>query len=324
MALKLLLLPALIKLQNSICMDESGNKKKGFSLGETEKERRNNLIIIMLSVLLVIVVTVFFIQHSENKKIFQALNTERESIQTELNSMMVNYDSIHTTNDTLQSELEGAQTKVKDLLLEIDQVKKVSYGQIAQYREQVTTLRNIMKNYIIQVDSLNRRNEKLMAENVQVKEDFAQSEFKNVQLEKEKEHLQEKVKMAAQLGVTELVATGINSRGKEAESARRAEQIRVSFVLSKNVTAPRGNKMIYIRIQKPNQVLFQKSPDDLFAFEDLKIPYSAKREVTYEGNALPVNIFWDNEGQEFMTGEYTIDLFADGNNIGTTKFLMKR
>lgn len=305
-------------------MDEFGKEKKSFSLGGTEKERRNNLIIIMLSVLLVVVVTVFFVQHNENKKLMSAMNMEKESIQNELNSLMINYDSIHTTNDTLQSELSTAQIKVKDLLLEVGQIKKVSYDQIAQYREQVTTLRNIMKNYIVQVDSLNRRNEVLMAENVLVKEDFAQSKSKNMQLEKEKEHLQEKIQLAAQLAVTELIAVGINNRGREAESARRAEQIRVSFVLSKNVTAPRGAKMIYVRIQKPNQVLFQKSPNDLFNFEDLKIPYSAKREVTYEGNLLPVNIFWDNEGEEFLAGEYTVDIFADGNNIGTTKFEMKR
>jgi len=305
-------------------MDEFATKKKGFSLGETDKERRNNLIIIILSVLLIAVISVFVSQHNENKKILAALNMEKASIQTELSSMMINYDSIHTNNESLQSELSGAQTKVKDLLDEVEQVKKVSYDQIAQYRLEVTTMRNIMKNYIIQVDSLNRRNELLMAENVQVKENFAQSETKNQQLEKEKQHLQEKVKEAELLEATELTAIGINNRGKEAESARRAEQIKVSFVLSKNVTAPRGNKMIYVRIQKPNQVLFQQSPDDLFQFEDLKIPYSAKREVTYEGNALPVNIFWDNKGQEFLPGEYTVDVFADGNNIGTAKFLMKR
>ena len=305
-------------------MDEFSKKKKGFSLGNTDKERRNNLIIIMLSALLIVVVVFFIMQHNENKKIMQAMNIEKESIQTDLNTMISNFDSIHTTNVTLQTELEGTQSKVKDLLLEIGQVKKVSYDQIAQYRGEVTTLRNIMKNYIIQVDSLNRRNEKLMAENVQVKDSFAQSESKNQQLVTEKEHLQAKIKMAAQLEVTELVAVGVNLRGKEAESARRAEQIKVSFVVSKNVTAPRGNKIIYVRIQKPNQVLFQKSASDVFDFEDLKIPYSAKREVTYEGNALSVNIFWDNEGAEFLSGEYTVDLFADGNNIGTTKFVMKR
>lgn len=305
-------------------MDEFGKQKRGFSLGETDKERRNNLIIIILSALLLIVIVVFVYQHGENQKMMDSLNKEKASIQAELGTLMTNYDSLHTNNEALQSELSNAQGKVKDLLTEVEQVKRVSYDQINQYRQEVTTMRNIMKNYIVQIDSLNRRNELLMAENAQVKENFAQSESKNQQLEKEKQHLQEKIKEAAQLEATELVAVGINARGKEAESARRAEQIRVSFVLSKNVTAPRGNKTIYVRIQKPNQVLLQQSASDLFQFEDLKIPYSAKREVTYEGNALPVNIFWDNRGQEFMAGEYTIDIFADGNNIGTTKFTMKR
>lgn len=305
-------------------MDEFEKKKKGFSLGETDKERRNNLIIILLSLLLVIVVVIFFVQRSENRKMLEAMNMEKVSIQKELTGMMANYDSIHTTNESLQSELMMAQTKVKDLILEVDQVKNLSYGQIAQYRQEVTTLRTIMKNYIIQVDSLNRRNEILMAENSQVKQDYAQAESKNLQLEEEKGQLQEKIKMAAQLEATELVAAGINARGKEAESARRATQIRVSFVLSKNVTAPRGEKTIYVRIQNPNQLLLQKSQNDLFPFEDLKIPFSAKRDVTYEGNSLPVNIFWDNAGAEFLPGEYTIDVFADGNNIGTTTFTMKR
>jgi len=305
-------------------MEEFTKKKKGFSLGETDKERRNNLIIIFLSVLLLIVVVVFVIQRNQNNKVLEAMNQEKVAIQSELTSMMSNYDSLHTNNETLQSEVAVAQTKIKDMITEVGQIKKVSYAQIAQYREEVTTMRNIMKNYIIQVDSLNRRNVLLMAENSQVKEDFAQSVSKNQQLEQEKGHLQEKIKVAAQLEATQLVAAGINARGKDAESARRATQIRVSFVLSKNVTAPRGNKMIYIRIQKPNQVLLQKSPDDVFPFEDLKIPYSAKREVTYEGNELPVNIFWDNQGAEFLPGDYSVDIFADGNNIGTTTFSLKR
>lgn len=305
-------------------MDEFENKKKGFSLGETDKERRNNLIIILLSVLLIIVITIFFVQRSQNRKMMEALNMEKSAIQTELTGMVANYDSIHTNNESLQSELMMAQNKVKDLVMEVDQVKELSYGQIAKYREEVTTLRNIMKNYIVQVDSLNRRNEMLMAENSQVKQDIAVAESKNLQLEEEKGHLQEKIKMAAQLEATELSAMGVNARGKEAESARRATQIRVSFTLSKNVTTPRGEKTIYVRIQNPNQLLLQKSASDVFPFEDLKIPFSAKREVTYEGNALPINIFWDNAGAEFIPGEYTVDVFADGNNIGTTTFTMKR
>ena len=92
-----------------------------------------------------------------------------------------------------------------------------------------------------------------------------------------------------------------------------------------NVTAKRGAKDLYVRILRPDQILLVKSKNDLFKFEDLRIPYSAMRQVTYEGNELPVNIYWDNAGFDpFMTGDYTIDIFADGSNIGTTTFSFRK
>ncbi len=75
---------------------------------------------------------------------------------------------------------------------------------------------------------------------------------------------------------------------------------------------------------RPDQLLLTKSPDNVFQFEDLKIPYSAMREITYEGLELPVAIYWDNTDEpELMTGKYEVDLFADGNEIGETTFELK-
>jgi hypothetical protein len=75
---------------------------------------------------------------------------------------------------------------------------------------------------------------------------------------------------------------------------------------------------------RPDQLLMSKNENNLFQFEDLKIQYSAMREVVYEGHDLPVAIFWDNSNEpELMTGKYTVDLFADGRNIGTTTFELR-
>ena len=306
-------------------MSDSANEKKKFSLGKTEKERRNNLIVIFLSVLLVAVVVLFFVQRSENQQIMFSLNAEKDSIQSELSNMVVSYDSLKTNNDTINSKLFVAQTKVKDLMLEVSQVKKASYAQIDRYRDEVSSLRKIMRNYIVQVDSLNRRNQQLMAENEQVKQNYADVETKNKQLQKEKEKLSQRVEKAARLEAVNLRAFGINSRGNEVNNSRKADKIQVSFTLSKNITAKRGEKEIYVRIQRPDQILLIKSKSNLFHFEDLRIPYSAMRVVTYEGNELPVNIYWDNSGEEpLVEGEYTVDIFADGNNIGTTTFSFKK
>lgn len=306
-------------------MSDPGAVKKKFSLGGTEKERRNNLIVIFLAVILVAVVVLFFVQRGEHKQILQSLNAEKDSIQVELNSMVQHYDSLKTDNDTLNSQLFLAQAKVKDLLLEVGQIKKASYEQISRYQEEVGSLRRIMRNYIVQVDSLNRRNQQLMAENLQVKQEYMEVESKNVELERERKQLAQKVERAAMLEAQNLTVAGINNKGKEVVNRDKAEKLMISFTLSKNITAKRGEKNIYVRILRPDQVLLVKSSNDLFQYEDLKIPFSVMRQVTYEGNELPVNIFWDNAGENpFMAGDYTVDVFADGNNIGTTSFSFKK
>lgn len=288
------------------------------------KEKRNNIIVIVLAVILVALGILYFIQNREHRSILNELGAEKDSLQVELNQMVESYDSLSTENDTINEQLFVAQTKVKDLLLEIEQTKKVSIQKINAYQNQVTTLRGIMRNFVVQIDSLNQRNQELMAENLEVKEQFKRSESEKQQLSEEKEQLQQNLQRASRLQVRNLIVEPLNKRSKETKFARRAEKIRIYFVLSENVAAKRGPKNIYARIMRPDQLLMIKSEDDLFSFEDLEIQYSAMREVVYEGHDLPVAIFWDNIGEaELMPGEYEVDLFADGFNIGTTTFELR-
>ena len=291
---------------------------------DKSKNRRNNIIVIVLSVILVAVVVLFFLQRKEHGVIIKTMQVEKDSIQSELTQMMAGYDLLKTENDTINEQLLVAQTRVRDLLIEVEQTKKVSFEKIASYQKQVTSVRSVMRDVVAQVDSLNRRNQQLMEENTQVKEQFKKAEIEKEQLAQDKEKLERNLQRAAQLETRELIAEGINSRGKETRFAKKAEMIRISFVLGKNVTSKRGAKNVYARIMRPDQQLLTKSDNDLFQFEDLRIPYSAVREVTYEGQDLPVAIYWDNKGETpFAVGNYTIDIFADGNNIGTTMVELK-
>ena len=291
---------------------------------QKEKNRRNNIIVGILSVILVVVIVLFFIQRNEHKSALTGLKAEKDSIQYELAQIATSYDSLRTENDTINGQLFMAQEKVRDLMLEIEQTKRVSVQKINEYQKQVNTMRGIMRDFVTQIDSLNRRNQQLLEENTQVKEQYKQAEIKNEQLSQEKQKLEKNLQRAAQLEVRDLVAEGMNSRNKETKFANRTDKIRISFVLNSNITAKRGPKNIYVRIMRPDQLLLSKSPGDLFQFEDLKIQYSAVREVNYEGMDLPVAIYWDNAGESpLMIGTYTIDLFADGNNIGTTSIEFK-
>ncbi|MBT3384155.1 MAG: hypothetical protein HN778_07310 [Prolixibacteraceae bacterium] len=295
-----------------------------FQKKQKTKDRRNNIIVIALSVVLVAVVILFLLQRREHNLILDDIKTEKDSIQFELTEIVASYDSLEIENDTITEQLLIAQTKVRDLLVEVEQTKKVSFNKISGYQKQVTTLRGIMRDFVVQIDSLNRRNEELMAENLEVKEQYKKVESQNVRLSQDKEELQQNLQRAAMLEVRELLASPLNNRSKTTKYAKRTEKIRIYFVLGKNVTTKRGSKNIYARIMRPDQLLMSKSPDNLFQFEDLKIQYSAMRNINYEGKELPVAIFWDNTTEpDLMVGLYTVDLFADGNNIGTTTFEIK-
>ena len=288
------------------------------------KDLRNNIIVIALSVILVAVVVLFFMQRKEHRAMLGDIKAEKDSIQFELTQISASYDSLRTENDTINEQLVLAQSKVRDLLLEVEQTKKVSYEKINDYQKQVTTLRGIMRDFVVQIDSLNRRNEQLMAENLQVKEQFKESEIRNEKLNQEKAKLQQNLQLAAMLETRELTVDALNSRSKETKFANRAEKIRIYFILNSNVTAKRGAKNIYARIMRPDQLLLTKSPNNIFQFEDLKIPYSAMREINYEGLELPVAIYWDNTDEPaLMPGQYVVNLFADGSEIGEATLELK-
>lgn len=301
---------------------ETGNK--GGFLGASPKERRNNIIVILLVVILAVLLFLFFAQRRSNRIIVGQISSQKDSVQVELTRIIEGYDSLKVENDTLSQQIYMAQTRVKDLLLEVEQTRRVSLDRINKYQKEVTTLRDIMRNYIVQIDSLNRRNQLLMAENQEVKEQAREVESRNVVLTQEKEQLEENLKLAATLEVRELTAAGMNDRNKDTRFADRTVMIRVNMVIGQNVTAKRGAKNIYIRIMRPDQLLLNKSANDTFRFEDLKIPFTATREINYEGNDIPVAIYWDNKGESaLIPGNYSIDVFADGNNIGTTVLELK-
>ena len=300
----------------------TGNKKNVW--GATPKDRKNNILVFSLVIVLAVLSFLFFAQRRNNRMIVNQITAQKDSIQVDLNRIIAGYDSLKVKNDTLTEQMVVSQTRVKDLLQEVAQTKRLSFEKISRYQKEVTTLRDIMRNYVVQIDSLNRRNQTLMAENLEVKEQSKQVESRNVKLSEEKQQLEQNLKKAATLEALDLTAVALNDRNKDTRFANRSAMVRVNFTLSKNITAKRGAKNIYIRIMRPDQLLLNKSGNDVFRFEDLRIPYSAVREINYEGIELPVAIYWDNKGQpELIAGNYTVDVFADGNNIGTTTLVLK-
>ncbi|MCT4672882.1 MAG: hypothetical protein N4A37_06530 [Prolixibacteraceae bacterium] len=287
-------------------------------------DKKKNILVIALAAVLVGMAVLFFTERSKHNQILTEMELEKDSIEIELQQIASGYDSLTVENDTLTQNIQLASEQVRQLLIEVEQVKKTSYKQISRYRKEVTTLRKIMRNYIVQIDSLNKRNAILLAENKEVKQEIVKVSEKNEELSQTNEELKEKISIASTLEANNIEAYGINSKGKQNNKARKIVKIKVNLSLSKNVTAKRGEKNVYIRITDPFENLLFEDVNNTFKFENSNIQYSAVRMINYEGKELPMSIYWDNTNKPPLSkGKYVVHIFTDGNNIGETSFVIK-
>jgi FtsZ-binding cell division protein ZapB len=285
-------------------------KKKGF------------IVYILAIVLLIIAISVLGIIHINQKKELKEVNAvlteEKDSLTRELNNMIYGYDTLKTANESLSNEMQVQQDKIRELL-----ALQASNAQlIKKYKTELGTLREIMKSYIVQIDSLNTRNKMLTAENIDVKSKLHKAEETNVQLTQKSEELSSKVEIASVILAKDMIALPINQRGKEATRISKITQVRICFTLRENPIAMVGNRTVYVRIIRPDDLILATTADDLFDFLGEKIVYSAKRDVEYLNQDIEMCIYWDNNGQ-LIPGTYTVDLFTDGNKIGSTTFMLK-
>ena len=280
-------------------------------------------IILVVVLLLIIAAAGYYIfrQHGEMKDLQQQSELVKDELTDEYNDLAIDYEGFRMkiSNDSLIAKLETEQMKVQRLQEELRTVKATDTKRISELKKELETLRAILRNYVQQIDSLNKINQKLTNENQQVTAKYNQATQTVSQLTKEKEHLTETVQLASKLDAGNITVNGFTNKNKVTDKISKMVKIEFRFVINKNITAPPGEKTIYIRIMKPNDDVLIKSKGDVFTYEDQEINYSAKKIVEYEGEELPVSIYWDIE--EYLTpGTYRVDIFADGYRIGQKSF----
>ena len=288
---------------------------------------KNKKFIWIIGLLIVIIGGVsFFAVHQvqKNKEMSKLFSIEKEEMENEYSTFATQYDElqIQINNDSLREKLESEKLKTQRLLEELRQVKTSDAAEIMRLKKELKTVRAVLRSYVMQIDSLNRINQALTAENQQVKKQYSEATRQITTLSREKKNLNEKVTLAAQLDATNIVATPLNKRGKTAKKVKDAKKIAISFTIVKNITASTGNKTLYVRIAKPDNEVLTKSASNTFEYEDRSIAYSIKKYFEYTGEELTQTVYWDVE--EFLAaGTYKVYLFCDGNMIGQGSFSMK-
>lgn len=265
---------------------------------DLKKQKRITVVLFVLLILLIGTVCILgWLYFSEKKttenKIEEIKTTtaQKDSIKVELNNLLVQYDNLKTNNDSLNEQLQIQKTRIRKLIDDINHDK----AQITAYKKELGTLRDIMKSYIVQIDSLYNRNKLLAEENKKVRNDFEKSVNENKELSEKNVDLSSKVEMASVLEARDIAVKTYKSRSRTTSRAGKVEKIEVCFDIEKNVIAKAGNRNVFIRIARPDELVLANSANDLFSFEGKDIVYSAMREVEYQNKSTQACIFYDNK-----------------------------
>lgn len=290
------------------------------------RERTPQLIAIIgvLAIVLAIVVGFLVNKSAEMEEMQQQFTLDKQELEDEYEAISLQYEGFKFSvqNDSLLYKLENERAKVMRLQEELRMTKATDQAEIRRLKDELATLRKILRSYIHQIDSLNRLNEELRAENRQITRQFNETSRTLSQVSQEKEQLSEKVSLAAQLVATNIAVKAVNDRGREQSRLSRSSQFVVAFTIARNITTEPGERTIYVRLMSPDGTVLSKSSTHTFPYENRDILYSMRRIVEYGGEELPVTLYWDIE-EFLMPGTFKADLFADGHHIGSRSFTME-
>ena len=261
-------------------------------------------------------------QKQVNQDMQELAELDKQEMENEYERFALQYSEMKTqiNNDSIIPQLTEEQMKTQQLLEELKRVKASDAREIARLKKELATVRAVLRDYVMQIDSLNRLNESLKQENTTVKAELEQRNQQVAGLNSEKASLSQKVAIAAQLDATNISLQLLNKRGKDAKKLKDCTQMKTSFVITKNVTASNGNRTVYVRIQNPGGNVL--GGGGTFPFENRQLEASAKKTIEYTGEETPVTVYW-NVSQMLEAGEYRVSVFADGHMIGTRTFTFK-
>lgn len=258
-------------------------------------------------------------QQKQNEEMTQLAELDKKEMENEYQQFANQYSEMKTqiNNDSIVAQLTQEQEKTQRLLAELRHTKSTDAREIARLKKELATVRAVLRSYVIEIDSLNRLNQNLTAENTRIKGQYAEANRQIMGLNTEKASLSEKVAIAAQLDATGISMSALNKRGKSTNKLKKAKAFQVSFNIARNVTAATGNKTIYIRVTTPTGSLLGGAGS--FNYENRSLTCSAKRTIEYTGKETPVSLYLDID-QTLQGGSFNVSIFADGNMIGSRSF----
>lgn len=297
------------------------------------------IIFILSAVCVLLTVGIAYLAYNLNKQtqvnrdMEELAVLDKQEMEGEYQQFADQYSEMKTriNNDSIIAQLTREQERTEQLLQELKKTKATDAAEITRLKKELATVREVLRSYVLEIDSLNRLNQALQDENTRVRSELEESNLQNEALTSDNATLSEKVAIAAQLNAVNIDIMMMHKAALSSKTKERVKhphkiggstnEMKVRFVLSRNVTASNGMRTVYVRILTPTGNVLNASGH--CPFEDKEVAYTVKKTIEYTGEETPME-FYISKKDTLIPGTYRVQVIVDGHEIGTRSIELEK
>lgn len=277
---------------------------------EREKKENGGLkstmwVLAAITALLAIMLAVVWIRQAS---LIGDLKTEKEDLTQQIIELQSDYDNLSSDYDAINSQLDSSREEIAQLVDRIKKTDATNRAKIRQYEKELGTLRSIMRNYIVQIDSLNSLNKELTAVAAKAKKEAAKAKIRNEELKEQVQSLEGQVAAGSVLKARAIRVEAYTTADKLTDKSTKTAKLLVSLALIENELAEKGPTRIFVKITGPDG---NEIPEG-----------NASREVDYEGAEVEMSIYVNNI-VSFTKGIYTATVYTGQGVLGSAELMLR-
>ena len=258
----------------------------------------------------------------QKSSLVKELTIEKEELTEQMVALQNDYATLSSEYDDINLQLDSSRLEVQMLIEKITKTEATNRSKIRQYEKELGTLRSIMKNYIVQIDSLNTLNKQLTADAAAARREAAESRRKQQELNKTVEELSGQVAAGSVIKARGVRIEAYNGSDNVTDRSSRVVRLLTTLSLVENDLAPKGPVRVYIRVKGPDGILLTNDTQRTFEVNGEPMICSASREVDYQGKEVELSIYL-NDIPSYVKGIYTVEAFTEQGKIGEAELMLR-
>ena len=286
-----------------------------------EEQNLKKVMYALIAVAVLLAGTLAYIWYQKSSLV-KDLTMEKEELTEQMIALQNDYATLSSDYDDINLQLDSSRLEVQMLIEKITQTEATNRSKIRQYEKELGTLRSIMRNYIVQIDSLNTLNKQLTADAAAARREAAESRRKQQELSKEVENLSGQVAAGSGIKARGIMIEANNASDKVTDRSSRVVRLLTTLSLVENDLAPKGPVRVYIRVKGPDGILLTNDSQRTFEVNGEPMICSASREVDYQGKEVELSIYL-NDITGYVKGIYTVEAYTEQTRLGSAELMLR-